>query len=77
MDARQRRSKSVLTTLHERAGSLPLSARPEVFDQRYGSANYNVKSNQITFIVTSSQHMCLAEWNSWERAPYSAETINI
>ncbi len=37
-------------------------------------------SNQIksiTFIVTSSQHMCLDEWNSWERAPYSAETINI
>ncbi len=33
--------------------------------------------NQITFIVTSSQHMCLDEWNSWERAPYSAETINI
>ncbi len=26
------------------------------------------KSNQITFIVTS-QHMCLGEWNSWERAP--------
>ncbi len=21
--------------------------------------------------------MCLDEWNSWERAPYSAETINI
>ncbi len=35
------------------------------------------KSNQITFIVTSSQHMCLGEWNSWERAPDSAETINI
>ncbi len=36
-----------------------------------------IKSNQITFIVTSSQHMRLGEWNSWERAPYSAETINI
>ncbi len=36
-----------------------------------------IKSNQITFIVTSSQHMCLDEWNSWERAPDSAETINI
>ncbi len=35
------------------------------------------KSNQITFIVTSSQHMCLGEWNSWECAPDSAETINI
>ncbi len=27
-----------------------------------------IKSNQITFIVTSSQHMCLDEWNSWERS---------
>ncbi len=36
-----------------------------------------IKSNHITFIVTSSQHMCLDEWNSWERAPDSAETINI
>ncbi len=26
------------------------------------------KSNQITFIVTWPQHMCLGEWNSWERA---------
>ncbi len=39
--------------------------------------SYQIKSNQITFIVTSSQHMCLDEWNSWERAPDSAETINI
>ncbi len=28
-----------------------------------------VLSNQITFIVTSPQHMCLGEWNYWERAP--------
>ncbi len=27
------------------------------------------KSNQITFIVTSPQHKCLGEWNSYERAP--------
>ncbi len=33
--------------------------------------------NQITFIVTSPQHKCLGEWNSWERAPDSAETIYI
>ncbi len=33
----------------------------------------NVKSNQITFIVTSPQHKCLGEWNSYERAPDSAE----
>ncbi len=29
------------------------------------------KSNQINFIVTLPQHMCLGEWNSWE----CAETI--
>ncbi len=33
----------------------------------------NSKSNQITFIVTSPQHKCLGEWNSYERAPDSAE----
>ncbi len=32
------------------------------------SKSNQIKSNQITFIVTS-QHMCLGEWNSWERAP--------
>ncbi len=30
-------------------------------------------SNQITFIVTSPQHKCLGEWNSYERAPDSAK----
>ncbi len=34
---------------------------------------YQIKSNQITFIVTSPQHKCLGEWNSCERAPDSAE----
>ncbi len=34
---------------------------------------WNIKSNQITFIVTSPQHKCLGEWNSYERAPDSAE----
>ncbi len=33
----------------------------------------NNKSNQITFIVTSPQHKCLGEWNSYERAPDSAK----
>ncbi len=33
----------------------------------------HIKSNQITFIVTSPQHKCLGEWNSYERAPDSAE----
>ncbi len=32
-----------------------------------------IKSNQITFIVTSPQHKCLGEWNSYERAPDNAE----
>ncbi len=32
-----------------------------------------IKSNQITFIVTSPQHKCLGEWNSYERTPDSAE----
>ncbi len=45
MDARQRHSESTQSELHERAGSFPLSARPEVFDQRRSSANYNVQQN--------------------------------
>ncbi len=32
-------------------------------------------SNQITFIVTSPQHKCLGEWNSYERAPDSEKKI--
>ncbi len=35
-----------------------------------------IKSNQITFIVTSPQHKCLGEWNSYERAPDSAKKKN-
>ncbi len=35
-----------------------------------------LKSNQITFIVTSPQHKCLGEWNSYERAPDSAKKNN-
>ncbi len=42
------------------------------------SLEYNepIITNQITFIVTSPQHKCLGEWNSWERAPESAEKTN-
>ncbi len=36
-------------------------------------SGHTTKSNQITFIVTSPQHKCLGEWNSYERAPDSAE----
>ncbi len=38
-----------------------------------GNVEETFKSNQITFIVTSPQHKCLGEWNSYERAPDSAE----
>ncbi len=38
---------------------------------------FELKSNHITFIVTSPQHVCLGERNSWDRAPDSAETIYI
>ncbi len=38
----------------------------------YIFGKYQIK-NQITFIVTSPQHKCLGEWNSYERAPESAE----
>ncbi len=32
---------------------------------------------QITFIVTSPQHKCLCELNSYERAPDSAKNNNL
>ncbi len=35
MDARQRRSRSTLTKLHEGTGFLPPSVHPEAFDQSY------------------------------------------
>ncbi len=40
--------------------------------QTAGKIAFQIK-NQITFIVTSPQHKCLGEWNSYERAPDSAE----
>ncbi len=42
-------------------------------DQRWTFGTQVIKSNQITFIVTSPQHKCLGEWNSYERAPDSAK----
>ncbi len=36
-----------------------------------------IKSNQITFIVTSPQHKCLGEWNSYERAPDKNNNNNL
>ncbi len=41
--------------------------------ERFNCTENQIKSNQITFIVTSPQHKCLGEWNSYERAPDSAE----
>ncbi len=43
---------------------------------KWSFIQFESKSNQITqitFIVTSPQHKCLGEWNSYERAPDSAE----
>ncbi len=45
MDARQRRPNSVLSELHEHAGSLPPSDCPETFNQHYCSTKYNVQQN--------------------------------
>ncbi len=45
MDAWQCRSKSMLSKLHECAGSLLPSAHPEAFDQRRCSADYYVQQN--------------------------------
>ncbi len=46
-----------------------------VFDLKRRCTEWSnqIKSNQITFIVTSPQHKCLGEWNSYECAPDSAE----
>ncbi len=44
--------------------------------QTAGKIAFQIK-NQITFIVTSPQHKCLGEWNSYERAPDSAEKQHI
>ncbi len=45
MDARQCYPESTLSKLHERASSLPPSARPEESEQHRCSANYNVQQN--------------------------------
>ncbi len=52
-----------------------LDAMRQKWDELHRNGGFDTKSNQITFIVTSPQHMCLGEWNSWERAPDSAKTI--
>ncbi len=39
------------------------------WEKKSAFKNYFYLSNQITFIVTSPQHKCLGEWNSYECAP--------
>ncbi len=45
----------------------------DIFLKKQKQIYTQIKSNQITFIVTSPQHKCLGEWNSYEHAPDSAE----
>ncbi len=45
MDARQRHSKSMLSELHKRAGSLPPSVHPKASKKRCRSADYYVQQN--------------------------------
>ncbi len=54
------------TVTRSQSSRAPLGCRGTVLNQIKSS-------NQITFIVTSPQHKCLGEWNSYERAPDSAE----
>ncbi len=54
----------------------PISSLPYRRDTKLFNQNQNqnqIKSNQITFNVTSPQHKCLGELNSYERAPDSAK----
>ncbi len=41
----------------------------DITKQCFSFSICQIKSNQITFTVTSPQHKCLGEWNSYERAP--------
>ncbi len=73
------RISSVKTVLWLAIHLLQLFSNGAAFNTQSRSSN-QIKSNQITFIVTSPQHKCLGEWNSYERAPDSAEkqqTINL
>ncbi len=45
-------------------------------DNEFTLLKWPPQSNQITFIVTSPQHKCLGEWNSYERAPDSEKNKN-
>ncbi len=61
----------------KRQKSREIKGAEEVDVKEHCQQSQHVKSNQITFIVTSPQHKCLGEWNSWERAPDSAKNNNL
>ncbi len=56
-------------------GSSWYMTMPGLMWPEYAGSSCRIKSNQnqITFIVTSPQHKCLGELNSYERAPDSAK----
>ncbi len=69
MVARQRRSKSALTKLHECAGSLPPSARPEAFDQCYLLRQLQCPAKRLSnrnlgkdFVVCSAECSAVHPW---------------
>ncbi len=53
MDARQCCPEYILSELHERAGSLPLSTRPEASKQHRCSANITIESG-VYFRMSSN-----------------------
>ncbi len=65
------RAKHTLVICRHRGESVYISVSHA--KKHFRTTSNQIKSNQITFIVTSPQHKCLGEWNSCERAPDSAE----
>ncbi len=66
----------VYKALHNQAPEFIKDMLVPFQSQHHLCSSQNIKSNQITFIVTSPQHKCLGEWNSWECAPDSAKNNN-
>ncbi len=66
MDARQRHSKSVLSELHEHAGSLPPSVRPKASKQRHRllcSAKHPNNQKPVgDFVVCSAKCSAVLPW---------------
>ncbi len=68
---------SLLNFMIERSKSTHFVKWTLIYPAQCALCKDTVHPIQITFIVPSPQHMCLGEWNSWEHAPDSAETIYI